>query len=582
MPADKQPPYISVVVGARNDDHGGNMLRRMQAFVDAWIGQSQRYNLPSEIVVVEWNPPANRPRLIDALEWPADTSPCDVRFVEVPPELHRAFGNPDTIPLHQMIAKNVGIRRARGEFVIAMNLDIVCSAELMQFLAERRLETGKMYRIDRHDVASSVPAHASVDDLLAYCHSHVLQVFSAEGFSSFAPDGLYQLEKHDITSPGAGIRLGSGWYELQSYQGESFRWLAPEAELILQKPAGNFRLAIDLETGPSAAGEPVNVAIVDSNGRTLASESVRGRSKFLIYVPESASSDALRLRADGAGVPLTLDARMLNLRAFKLRWEHVPQESWPYPKCETNVSLSFSESGQLQIGVDQGSSPMLESLEVRVADAPAPMVLSALPHPNQTLAVDMPNPETPVGIKLGFNLSSLNGARETNGSQIPSWHVEVESAGHSTDWTTFGPSPSPFAGFMQRPVYLHTIASGDFTLLSRADWFNLRAYPEFTTWPMHIDALFCYSAHHAGITEVVLREPMRIFHIQHLSGAGWTPEGERERRARIESKGVAQMPYSDLVKWIDLMRRYNAPFIFCRDNWGLRDAKLRETTVPAQ
>ena len=50
-------PYLSLVVAARNDNHGGNMLARMQAFLDAWLVQSARYRLSSEIVVVEWNPP---------------------------------------------------------------------------------------------------------------------------------------------------------------------------------------------------------------------------------------------------------------------------------------------------------------------------------------------------------------------------------------------------------------------------------------------------------------------------------------------------------------------------------------------
>ena len=132
---------------------------------------------------------------------------------------------------------------------------------------------------------------------------------------------------------------------------------------------------------------------------------------------------------------------------------------------------------------------------------------------------------------------------------------------------------------MRHPVYLHTIAAGDFTMLSRNDWFALRGYPEFTNWPMHIDALFCYTAFHAGIEEVVLRDPMRIFHIQHRSGAGWSPEGERERNARVAAKGVLQMPFSELVHWVDAMRRFDTPFIFCRENWGLAELALPETSL---
>jgi hypothetical protein len=128
-------------------------------------------------------------------------------------------------------------------------------------------------------------------------------------------------------------------------------------------------------------------------------------------------------------------------------------------------------------------------------------------------------------------------------------------------------------------MYLHTNACGDFTLLSSEDWYSLRGYPEFPIWPMHIDALFCYAAHHAGIRESILREPMRIYHVEHSSGAGWTPEGEKQRVARVAAKGVTEMSYQEVAKWIDLMRRYNAPAIFTTGNWGLGDVPLAEANV---
>ena len=74
-------PYLSVVVAARNDDHGGNLLGRMQTFLNAFINQMKRHNLPSELIIVEWNPPEIRPRLVDALKWPSSLDPCRVRFI---------------------------------------------------------------------------------------------------------------------------------------------------------------------------------------------------------------------------------------------------------------------------------------------------------------------------------------------------------------------------------------------------------------------------------------------------------------------------------------------------------------------
>src|SRR5216117_1845185 len=87
-------PYLSVVVTTRNDDHGGDPLKRLQAFVNSFDAQCRRTGLDAEVVVVEWNPPPDRPRLYDLVRVPA---PCAfaIRFVEVPPELHQRLPHAD-------------------------------------------------------------------------------------------------------------------------------------------------------------------------------------------------------------------------------------------------------------------------------------------------------------------------------------------------------------------------------------------------------------------------------------------------------------------------------------------------------
>src|SRR5271163_2327585 len=132
-------PYLSVVVASRNDDHGGNLLDRMQAFVNGLMQQCCRHELDAELIIVEWNPPPDRPRLAEALRWPDTNGHCRVRIIEVPAALHQRFQNADRLPLFQMIAKNVGIRRARGRFVLATNIDILFSDELMAHIAAEQL-----------------------------------------------------------------------------------------------------------------------------------------------------------------------------------------------------------------------------------------------------------------------------------------------------------------------------------------------------------------------------------------------------------------------------------------------------------
>ena len=63
-------PYLSVVVTSRNDGHGGNPLERLQAFVNTFDAQCRRFGLDAELIIVEWNPPVDRPRLHEIVTAP--------------------------------------------------------------------------------------------------------------------------------------------------------------------------------------------------------------------------------------------------------------------------------------------------------------------------------------------------------------------------------------------------------------------------------------------------------------------------------------------------------------------------------
>lgn len=345
-------PYLSVVATSRNDDHGGSLLRRMQLFVDGLVEQCRRHRLAAELILVEWNPPPDRPRLLDVLEWPAVAGPCAIRIIEVPAEVHRRFRHAEDLRLFQMIAKNVGLRRARGRFLLATNIDLLFSDEIVSFLAARSLDPDRMYRVDRHDVMADVPVSAGLDAQLAYCRGHVLRIHTREG--SFSVD-----EEGHRTVPAA-LRE------------------APWGRLLR---AGVRRL--------------------------------RGRRR---------------------------------------------------------------------------------------------------PHP---------------------------------------------------------------------PAPLHLNGCGDFTLMAREKWFELRGYPELHVFSFNLDSLLCHAAHHAGARESVLPEAMQIFHIEHATGSGWTPEGHEALFRSIADRGIPWLDHELVLDWAGQMNRLSAPMIFNGEAWGLAADSLRETSVGA-
>src|SRR5262249_22482713 len=225
-------PYLSVIVTTRNDDHGGDPLKRLQAFVNCFQQQCRRTGLDAEVVVVEWNPPADRPSVSSLLRIPGDAV-CTYRFIDVPPELHQRLRHADVLPLFQMIAKNVGIRRARGEYVLATNIDIIFSTPLVEALAARTLQPYRLYRVDRHDIQSDFPIDASLDAKMEFCRSHQLRVHFRAGTQTCSPLGTPVVAGADVAD-GRSIWLGDGWHMREDDgHGGGVRWAYAQAELMV-------------------------------------------------------------------------------------------------------------------------------------------------------------------------------------------------------------------------------------------------------------------------------------------------------------------------------------------------------------
>jgi hypothetical protein len=168
-------PRLTIVAASRNDDHGGSLLRRMGLFVRGLIEQCRRFGLPAELLMVEWNPPADAPRLHEVLPRPAAGDPLTLRVVTVPPAIHARYPLSPVIPLHQMIAKNVGIRRARAPWVLCTNVDLLFSDRLMERLASEPLDPRAYYRANRCDVPADVDPEWRLDRQLAWCEQHVIR-----------------------------------------------------------------------------------------------------------------------------------------------------------------------------------------------------------------------------------------------------------------------------------------------------------------------------------------------------------------------------------------------------------------------
>jgi hypothetical protein len=607
-----QAPYISVVATSRNDDHGGNMLRRMQIFVNAWIEQCRRHALASELVLVEWNPPPGRAGLAEVLQWPADPGPCEVRIVTVPEALHRRYRHAESLPLFQMIGKNVGIRRARAPFVLVTNVDILFNDELVSFLASERLEKGRFYRIDRSDAMSEVPLEASVDRQLEYCRTHLLRVNQRE--ATFPPPDA-RATSGPSDEAGNGFRLGAGLGLDRRSTGEAYLSACNEATLIVKPPSiGPHVLRMVVEAGPKLGREAFTFHVHDEAGHDLTALPFRSQERIFIPLPDARLDEiSLRLRVERtanhrAGEP-PVQFRLIEwgwaspeeLRCeFATHRDEAVMEPRAVPARDVyeyveGISLlegwggrEFTAEGQLYRRVASGArfssytatrlpgrlvlDLELEAgstLDLRITDESGR--LAAQRQLDGGGRVQIPVLETETGGRMTYMLGL---ADDSGTAPMSDRSVRV----HGLRRVGVGPSLRKLLRPLARPRvdFVHTNGCGDFTLMHRDHWFRLRAYPEWEAYSMNIDGFTCYAAHADGLQEVVFREPMRIYHIEHGLGSGWSPEGEKRLYQRITSRGITWISKEQVLEHARRMYE-RGPLISNDDGWGLGGENLPES-----
>jgi len=143
---------VSIVVCTRNDNHGGNLVERTNSFLNGLAYKLEKHNLNVELIIVEWNKIAESPSIENSLDFSNIKNFADIKIISVSKKHHLNIANSEKINFFQMIAKNVGIRRSTGDFILATNIDIIFNDKVIEFLKNGKIKKNTLYRLDRHDI----------------------------------------------------------------------------------------------------------------------------------------------------------------------------------------------------------------------------------------------------------------------------------------------------------------------------------------------------------------------------------------------------------------------------------------------
>lgn len=207
---------LSIVVASRNDGHGGEQAERHKLFLDSIDRTFVDLGIETEVIFVEWNR-GDYPPLVDILE----PQRYPVWIIEADTEIHRSVQNWEQIPFFQMIAKNVGLRRSNGEWILATNPDIIFERGIGQRF-EAGLNPNCFYRVPRCDVHVDVLDVPTDRDPVPW-----LQNQPSDRNTQLWEDGLFTMACGDFT-----LMNRLAWEDLRGYP-EYGKWSIHNDSLFL-------------------------------------------------------------------------------------------------------------------------------------------------------------------------------------------------------------------------------------------------------------------------------------------------------------------------------------------------------------
>ena len=147
-------PYLTLILTGRNDDFGGDFNARFFRTLRFNHERLTEAGVPHDVIFVEWRPVEGRPYLARLLR--DEFSQLRLKSFVVDSGYHHALSLNPELQFQEFIAKNVGIRRALGQFVLTTNTDVYLGRGVIDCLTGRKLERGVLYRAARCDLKSHI------------------------------------------------------------------------------------------------------------------------------------------------------------------------------------------------------------------------------------------------------------------------------------------------------------------------------------------------------------------------------------------------------------------------------------------
>lgn len=146
--------YLTIVIAIRADGYIPDQMTIFSHSLTSICLQLYKVGLSSEIIIVHWNPPKNNNLNKILCKLNINFKNLSIKLINVDEKFHQALKYSKQRKFSDY-AYNVGIRRAKGEFVICKAPDTYFSSSIIEFVGKQTLDYDSIYRADRINICKN-------------------------------------------------------------------------------------------------------------------------------------------------------------------------------------------------------------------------------------------------------------------------------------------------------------------------------------------------------------------------------------------------------------------------------------------
>lgn len=146
--------------------------------------------------------------------------------------------------------------------------------------------------------------------------------FRVFNVSMGTPSGPDIVPSRAVLPEAANLEIGENWYATENRDGQLYRWVNNDAELLVRMPLKGKTpvLVLELESGPGLEQKPFVIQARNAAGAVIAQANAKESGFVNLALPFApGQTEAIKLHVDGGGRQIPNERRILNFRIFKAR-----------------------------------------------------------------------------------------------------------------------------------------------------------------------------------------------------------------------------------------------------------------------